>query len=201
MFFSLLVFLIFSTTAFANYRYNSTYFRFIGDIFYERTLNFQFHGGSAYFSVEGKGEVSGIITSQEKEFRRSPAASVYRITALNLNAYIKGTTALDAMENEKLLIMSVIELPVHNLEMATGVQMNPGETGFINHDIVSSNSSEGKYLRMYNHFGNTGGTTKRILEIPGYLEEKMRVDGYAEVWDFTEMYDGEHRSGFWDMLP
>jgi hypothetical protein len=29
----------------------------------------------------------------------------------------------------------------------------------------------------------------------------MRVDGYAEVWDTTEMRDGKHKSGFWDMLP
>jgi hypothetical protein len=204
---TLLIMLIFAMpvlAAVSNYRYSSMHFRYIGDIFHQRTIDFMIEGGGAFFSVEGKGSASGSHYVTEVEYqKRNPAEEVYRITALNLQAYLTGTTALDAAEEEKLLIMSVINLADRgfDVEMSTGVQMDPGETGFINHDIVSSQSSEGKYLKMTNHFGNTGGTTKRILEIPGYLKDQMRVDGYAEVWDTTEMYDGKHRSGFWDMLP
>ncbi len=202
---TLLIILIFAmpvTAAVSRYRYSSMHFRYIGDIFHERTINFDLHGGSAFFGVYGKGSASGSQYVNEVEYqKRNPAAEVYRITALTLQAYMTGTTALDAAEDEKLLIMSVIKLPAQGVEMSTGVQMDPGETGFINHDIISSQSSEGKYLKMTNHFGNTGGTTKRLLEIPGYLKDQMRVDGYAEVWDTTEMRDGKHKSGFWDMLP
>jgi hypothetical protein len=202
---TLLIILIFAMPAMAavsRYRYSSMHFRYIGDIIHEKTINFNLHGGSAFFAIYGKGSASGSQYVTEVEYqKRNPAAEVYRITALTLQAYMTGTTALDAAEDEKLLIMSVIELPAQDVEMSTGVQMDPGETGFINHDIISSQSSEGKYLKMTNHFGNTGGTTKRLLEIPGYLKDQMRVDGYAEVWDTTEMIDGKHKSGFWDMLP
>lgn len=202
---TILVLLIFAMPAMAQvsrYRYSSMHFRYIGDIFHERTIDFQLHGGAAFFSINGKGSASGSHYITEVEYKkRNPAEEVYRITALSLQAYMTGTTALDAAEDEKLLIMSVIELPKQGVEMATGVQMDPGETGFISHDIISSQSSYGDYLKMTNHFGNTGGTTKRILEIPGYLKDQMRVDGYAEVWDTTELRDGKHKSGFWDMLP
>ncbi len=186
----------------SHYRYSSMHFRYIGDIFHERKIDFKLHGGGAYFLIEGIGSSSGSHYVTEVEFKkRNPAAEVYRITALGLQAYMTGTTALDAAEDEKLLIMSVIKLPKQRVEMSTGVEMNPGETGFISHDIVSSQSSYGNYLKMTNHFGNTGGTTKRILEIPGYLKDQIRVDGYAEVWDTTEIRDGKHKSGFWDLLP
>lgn len=202
---TMLVLLIFAMPAMAEvsrYRYSSLHFRYIGDIFHQRTIDFQLHGGEAFFSIEGKGSASGSHYVTEVEYKkRSPADQVYRITALSLQAYMTGTTALDAAENEKLLIMSVIRLPEQRVEMSTGVEMDPGETGFIKHDIMSSQSSYGNYLKMTNHFGNTGGTTKRILEIPGYLKDQMRVDGYAEVWDTTEMRDGDHKSGFWDILP
>jgi hypothetical protein len=209
---TILVLLIFAGPALAimpspkddvnKYRYSSMHFRYIGDIFHERTVNFELHGGSAFFLIEGKGSASGSHYITEVEYKkRHAAAEVYRITALSLQSYMTGTTALDAAEDEKLLIMSVIKLPKQGVEMSTGVEMNPGETGFISHDIISSQSSQGSYLKMTNHFGNTGGTTKRILEIPGYLKDQMRVDGYAEVWDTTEMRDGKHKSGFWDMLP
>jgi hypothetical protein len=183
------------------YRYTSTHFRYIGEIYHEKTINFEHHVGSAFFWVTGKGSASGSHAVQEVKFDRSPAASVYRDTAVNIQVYMQGTTALDASNEELLLLMSMIELATQKVKMYTGVQMDPGETGFINQDVVSSVSSEGSYLRMQNHFGNTGGTTKRLLEIPGYIDEQIRVDGYAEVWDFTEMYDGKHKSGFWDMLP
>jgi len=202
---TIMVLLILAMPAMAEvnrYRYSSMHFRYIGDIFHERTIDFELHGGGAYFSIEGKGSASGSHYATEVEYKkRNPAAEVYRITALSLEAYMTGTTALDAAEDEKMLIMSVIKLPKQGVEMSTGVEMDPGETGFISHDILSSQSSYGNYLKMTNHFGNTGGTTKRILEIPGYLKDQMRVDGYAEVWDTTEMRDGKHKSGFWDMLP
>jgi hypothetical protein len=209
---TILVLLIFAGPALAitpapkddvkKYNYSSMHFRYIGDIFHERTVNFQLHGGSAYFLTEGKGSASGSHYVTDVEFeKRNPASEVYRITALSLQAYMTGTTALDAAEDEKLLIMSVINLPKQDVEMSTGVEMDPGETGFIKHDIMSSQSTYGDYLKMTNHFGNTGGTTKRVLEITGYLKDQMRVDGYAEVWDTTEMSDGKHKSGFWDMLP
>ncbi len=201
----LVVFMIIAVPAVAEvnrYRFSSMHFRYIGDIFHERTIDFELHGGGAYFLIEGKGSSSGSQFVTEVEYgNRNPSAEVYRITALSLQAYMTGTTALNAPEEDELLIMSVIELPKQGVEMSTGVEMDPGETGFISHDIVSSQSSDGNYLQMTNHFGNTGGTTKRILEIPGLLRDQMRVDGYAKVWDTTEIRDGKHKSGFWDMLP
>jgi len=80
-------------------------------------------GGSAFFSVEGKGSASGSHYVTEVEYKkRNPAAEVYRITALSLQAYMTGTTALDAAENEKMLIMSVINLGSRGFgtEMSTG---------------------------------------------------------------------------------
>ena len=202
---TIFVLLIFAMPAMAEvnrYRYSSMHFKYIGDIIHERTYDFKLHGGSAFFSVEGRGSASGSLFVTEVNYNKPKLdAELFRVTALSIQAYITGTTALDALEEEKMLIMSVIKLPQQRLEMSTGVEMDPGETGFISHDILSSQRSDGNYLKVTNHFGNSGGTTKRILDIHGYLKDQMRVDGYAEVWDTTEMRDGKHRSGFWDMLP
>jgi hypothetical protein len=145
----------------SKYRYSSMHFRYIGEIFHERSINFELHGGSAYFLIEGKGSASGSHYVTEVEYKkRNPASEVYRITALSLQAYMTGTTALDAAENEKLLIMSIINLPEQGVEMSTGVEMNPGETGFIKHDIMSSQSSYGNYLKYDQSFRQHRGNNQ-----------------------------------------
>jgi hypothetical protein len=88
---TILVLLIFAGPALAvtpapkddvnNYRYSSMHFRYIGDIFHERTVDFQLHGGGAFFSIVGKGSASGSHYITEVEYKkRNPAAEVYRIT-------------------------------------------------------------------------------------------------------------------------
>ncbi len=196
----LLILLIFSMPALAAvYRYTSTSFRYIGDILHQKVV--EFDGGSAAFQISGEGEVAGRHDVQTIRYDGSTAEDVYD-AHINITAYIIGTTALNAAADNKLRILSEIELTKQEVVLLTGVEMDPGETGFIRHDVVSSiNSEGGDYLWMQNHFGNTGGTTKRKLEVEGFITETMRVDGYAEVWDTTEIYDGENRSGFWNTMP
>jgi len=85
--------------------------------------------------------------------------------------------------------------------MRTGVDMDPGETGFIRQSVAAIRNSEGSHLRIDNHYGNTGGTTKREMSVTGFLSERMHVEGYAEVWESTQVRKGTARTGFWNAMP
>ncbi|MDY6827658.1 MAG: hypothetical protein SVV67_10960 [Bacillota bacterium] len=104
----------------------------------------------------------------------------------------------EAKKNVRLI--SLISLPGHNAKSNVGVEMDPGESGSIKQEVYSAEGPDGKYLEMNNRFSNTGGVTKRELVVDGFINEKMRVDGYAEVWDSTEVRSGSMKTGFWDPL-
>ncbi len=173
-------------------RHTSVGFRFIGDIFHDRTVTVP--GGSIQYVVSGMGEVGGSHT-----VRSSAARAVYgeERTTIYLSTFMTGTTAIDAPPDKHVRMISEIKL-LGGVELLTGVEMDPGESGYIRQSAAASSSQRGNYFKTTNHFGNTGGTTRRVNEVPGYIEDRMEVVGYANVWETTERRVGNERSGFWD---
>jgi hypothetical protein len=202
---TLLVLLIFSVPALAAvYQYTFTGFRYIGDIFHQREVEIDGGPDNFRFIIRGEGSVVG---THEVHASTSPADEVYgpkSFDKVNMSAYFVGTTALNAAVDKKLLLISEIDLyKKHRAVSRTGVEMDPGETGYIK-QFVSSNIGNGgkdEHLSMMNIFGNSGGTTKRILEVDGFVSDTMRVDGYAEVYETTEISNGKAKSGWWDIQP
>ncbi len=191
---TVLFILVFTLPALAAvYKFTGTSFRYIGDVFHEKEIDFT--GGGISFQVMGRGEVSGT-----HYVHTSAAAEVYGKRSqklVNLSASFHGTTALDAAENEQMRIISEIDLGDRAL-ILTGVEMNPGESGYIKQSAASSVGSEGDYFKVTNQFGNTGGTTKRVLEVGNFVTERMSVEGSAEVWESTTKRSGTAITGFWD---
>ncbi len=165
--------------------YTAVGFRYIGDIFHEKEVNVP--AGSTYFLITGKGEVGGTQVVRDN------------VDIDGMNIYIQnhffGTTALDAAANEHVRIISDIELDQALLQ--TGVEMDPGESGYIRQFAGYSADSDGSYLKTHNYFGNTGGTTRRIHEVGLYMSDHMEVVGYAEVWEMTSVTSGNGKGGFW----
>jgi len=86
-----------------------------------------------------------------------------------------------------------------------GLSMDPGESGYIKQGVYTYSESmitpgqEGDYyLKINNRFKNTGGRTQRDLTIEDYIVDNMKVEGYAEVWETTEIKRGDTKTGWWD---
>ncbi|OPL11100.1 MAG: hypothetical protein AVO34_03125 [Firmicutes bacterium ML8_F2] len=239
-----------------DYAYSGIAFRFSGDFFEQREMDF--FNGSALMLAQGRGIAGGshslrsvdleslntIKTHIELSLRGTTdsdnAAAIIRMEkdAINhienmrlnaiaeLNRQFKSDQKMDgeafAKEMEKInsyfdqmlvdvknsyseakknvRLISQISLPGHNAKSNVGVEMDPGESGSIKQEVYSAEGPDGKYLEMNNRFTNTGGVTKRELVVDGFINEQMRVDGYAEVWDSTEVRSGSMKTGFWDPL-
>ncbi len=183
---TILVLSVFAAPTLASIRnYTAVGFRYIGDVFHEKEVNVPV--GSTYFLVTGKGEVGG--TQVVLDNVDIDGTNVY------IENYFFGTTALDAAANEHVRIISDIELDQALLQ--TGVEMDPGESGYIRQSAGYSVGSDGSYLKTRNYFGNTGGITRRIHEVGRYMQDRMEVIGYAEVWEITEVTSGNGKGGFW----
>lgn len=261
------------------YKRTSTGFRYIGEIFHEKQINY--HHGSGSFYIRGYGEVSGShdvhTVKYGKAETRTPQTDdndedndsglmVVPDSKVNLSMYIRGRTdpaaasdqilrmeeqALaeverereqaiqnlntrrvqedmdgatyqaemrrlqdhydelvkgiidaysEAKRNVRILSSNKINLARNEATVRVGVDMNPGEEGYIRQSIASVSGSE-EYLRIRSDFENTGGTTKRQLEVDGFINETMRVDGYARVYESSEVREGRTRTGWWDRQP
>ena len=198
---TLLVLVLFSLPAFAAmYRYTGTYFKYIGDAFHQKVVDFD--GGQAGFQVSGEGTISGSHEVTTVKYEGSPADSVYNISAANLSLYLYGTTAPNAPDNNKVKMISGLSVDIAaKTDVVIGVEMDQGESGYIRQTVSTSSTSDGDYLNINNSFGNTGGTTKRNMEVDGFISDTMHVEGYAEVWETTTVRDGSARSGWWKTLP
>ncbi len=199
----MLVLFIFSIPAIAAvYRYSGTYFRYVGDIFHERTI--EFDGGSAGFQVSGEGSVSGSqeVTTVRYEDMYGPATDLVYSSAAHLTLNLYGTTAANAPADKKLRLISGLEVNIAaKTDVVTGVEMDPGESGYIRQTVSTSAGAGGEYLNVTNNFGNTGGTTRRNMEVDGFINDTMTVVGYADVWETTTVRDGDAKSGWWNTLP
>ncbi len=170
-------------------------FRYIGDIFHEKEVKVP--GGSIQFQVRGLGEVSGTHS-----VRSSAAEAVYGSGMQNkvyMSASMTGTTAMDAAPDQHVRLISEIYLRNDDVTLQTGMEMDPGESGYIRQSAASSHGPDGDYFKTTNHFGNTGGTTRRVNEVEGYMSDRMEVVGYAAVWEVTEYSRGNAKTGFWDL--
>ncbi len=199
----MLVLFIFSIPAIAAvYRYSGTHFRYVGDIFHERTVDFD--GGKAGFQISGEGSVSGshiVTTARYDEAFTSAGKEVYS-TAAYLTLSLYGTTATNAPADKKLRMISGLEVNIAaKTDISTGVEMNPGESGYIIQTVATSSNPDGEYLNVSNSFGNTGGTTRRNMEVKGFITDTMTVVGYADVWETTTVRDGDAKSGWWNAIP
>ncbi len=249
------------------YKRTSTGFRYIGDIFHEKEIDY--HRGSGSFYVRGFGEVSGSHDVHSVQYSGvNLRDEVYARTEdkVNISMYIRGRTdpnaasddilrmeeeALaeverqreqaiqnlnirkveedmdgsefhaemrslqsryddkvkgiidaysEAKRNVRILSSNNINLPRNEATVRVGVDMDPGEEGYIRQSIAASSGSE-EYLRVRSNFENTGGTTKRQLDVDGFINETMRVDGYARVHESSEVREGRTRTGWWDRQP
>lgn len=196
----LLVLVVLSLPALAAvYRYSGTHFRYIGDVFHERVV--EFDNGQAGFQVSGQGTVSGSHEVTTVRYDEIATDDVYR-SAAELSLYLYGTTAPNAPADQKLRIISGLEVNISaKTDIVTGVEMDPGESGYIKQTVSTSTNSDGEYMRVNNNFGNTGGSTRRNMEVRGFISDTMRVDGYAEVWETTTVRDGNASAGWYMTLP
>jgi len=242
------------------YKRTSTGFRYIGEIYHEKSIDY--HGGSGSFFVRGFGEASGSHDVHSVSYTNDDIID----NKLNLNMYIRGRTdpaaasdqilrmeeqALAEVESEReqaiqnlnarrvqedmdgatfqaemrrlqnhydelvngiidayseakrnirILSSNQINLSRNPATVRVGVDMNPGEEGYIRQSIASVSGSE-EYLKIRSDFENTGGTTKRQLEVDGFINETMRVDGYARVYESSEVREGRTKTGWWDTQP
>ncbi len=191
---TVLVLMIFAMPALAAI-YRSTYvgFSYVGDIFHEKVVTLP-RGGSNLFQVTGRGEASGShsVSSREAVYGGGGSNSFYLSTRLS------GTTALDAAQDEHVRLISEIYMGAgQNNYVQTGVEMDPGESGYIRQMATHTTGSHGEYMKVSNHFGNTGGITRRVTEVEGHMSDRMEVIGSAQVWETTRKSSGTARSGFW----
>ncbi len=187
---ALLVFAV-PTLAFVS-DYTAVGFRYIGDVFHEKKVNFP--GGTTYFQIRGKGEASGT-----QSVSYSVTSAVYGgSTDVYINNNFFATTALDAAPDELMRVLSEIDF-TGRATVQTGIEMNPGESGYIRQSAASSVGTDGEYLKISNHFGNTGGTTRRVAEVGRFMTDRMEVVGYAEVWEVTTRQSGTAKAGFWSV--
>lgn len=87
-----------------------------------------------------------------------------------------------------------------------GIQMNPGETGYIKKSAASKNvPGVGEYVRVDSHIKNTGGITAKSTDYSTggttFIEENLLVIGYADLWESTRMQKGNVKTGWWDATP
>ncbi len=262
----------------AEYKRTSTGFRYIGEIFHQKEINY--HMGSGSFFIRGFGEVSGshdvhtvkygdvevIIPQTDDDEDNENRFTTIKDSKVNISMYIRGRTdpaagspeilrmeeqALaeverereqaiqnlnarriqedmdgasfqaemrrlqnyydeivqgiidaysEAKRNVRILSSNNINLPRNEALVRVGVDMDPGEEGYIRQTIAARSGSE-EYLRIRSDFENTGGTTKRQLEVDGFINETMRVDGYARVFESSEVREGRAKTGWWDTQP
>jgi len=249
------------------YKRTSTGFRYIGEIFHEKEIDY--HRGSGSFFVRGYGEVSGSHDVHSVDYGvTSPRDGVYarKEDKVNISMYIRGRTDPDAAsddiirmeeealaevqrerelaiqnlnarkaaedmegsefyaemrslqarydekvqgiidayseakQNVRILSSNSINLPRNEATVRVGVDMDPGEEGYIRQSIAASSGSE-EYLKVRSDFENTGGTTKRQLDVDGFINETLRVDGYARVYESSEVREGRTKTGWWSRQP
>ncbi len=185
-----LLVMVMSVPALASYYwFSGTSFRYIGDIFHER--EFEFFGGKGIFQIMGEGMVTGSHDVSAVE-------EVYSGTT-NIEAYFTGYTFTDASPDKFVRILSTIDSQAARTTNNVGVEMGRGEEGYIRQTFDHNQTEDGNYMKLTNRFGNTGGTTKRQMEVGRFVTDRMRVDGYAEVWDTTVVRRGNAKTGWWDI--
>jgi len=137
----------------------------------------------------------------------------YEAELIRINSYYDSMIAqvkLGYTEAKKnVILISVFQARDAGIKasLGMGVEMNPGQSGYIEQRIVTDKTKKGEYFRSTNHMGNTGGTTAKDVEFkvdwPGNAEpttimtERMRVEGFAEISEFTEITIGKPRGGSW----
>ncbi len=239
----------------ADYKHTRTSFRYIGDIFHEKDI--EYFGGTGTFFVQGFGEASGShhahtvrypdgdskinvnmnmrgqtdadyaeiiaregadILAHVQERREQAIAALnarketspgmtgeeYAAELREINAYFDELVAeiIESYSEAKknVRILSSNTLRDNRAAVRVGVDMDPGESGFIRQRVASYSGSD-RYLNIRSHFENTGGTTKRDLSIDGFVSERMHVEGYAKVWESSTVQEGNTKTGWWDHKP
>ena len=149
------------------------------------------------------------LVALDRRFQNTPTmtSEEYYNEAIEIDRHYdemrKGIIAAYSRTKDNVRIISNLNLnsTSPSAAMNTGVDMDPGETGYIRQSVAAITNSDGSHLRIDNHYGNTGGTTKRDMEVTGFLSERMHVEGYAEVWESTQVRSGTARTGFWNAMP
>jgi len=106
----------------------------------------------------------------------------------------------DAVKNNVKLVSqkSALEGTAYETNLTSGVNMDPGETGYIKQNVAANRDQDGEYMRLRNEVENTGGVTINDLEIGDYLNESLRVEGYAKVRQSATVDSGGARTGWWN---
>ena len=107
----------------------------------------------------------------------------------------------DEVKDNVKITSSVNVLVDNETSLLSGINMNPGETGYIKQNVYANRDQDGEYLRLNNEVSNTGGVTINDLEIDGYVNESLRVEGSAEVRQSARLDDGGARTGWWQGRP
>ena len=136
-----------------------TGFWYSGDVYHEK--EYSVPGGWTSFIVEGIGTAQGnqkLRSTHEIVEGDNDGPDTVGDIKVNMNASYSGTTAQAAPDNRHMRIITTNQAGDHMYN--TGVEMDPGETGFINQSAAYNKDEGGEYFKVDNHFGNTGGITK-----------------------------------------
>lgn len=149
------------------------------------------------------------IAALNQKYKNSPdmSADSYYDEMMDINRYFDemraSVIASYSIAKENVRIISTLNLSSTSPTASTniGVAMDPGQSGYIRESVAAISNSDGSHLRIDSQYGNTGGTTRREMEVKGFMSESLRVEGYAEVWESTEVRSGTARTGFWNAMP
>jgi|GEM_PF-797408 len=154
--------------------------------------------------IEGRREQAIAELNAKKQATPGMTGEEFAAEMRSINNYFDNLRieTIDSFSEAKGNIRILTEhiLPNHDTRIRAGIDLDPGEEGFIRQSIASS-TGPGVYLKVRNQIENTGGTTKRSLEIGNFLNERMRVDGYAKVYETSKVTDGKTKTGWWDTQP
>ena len=138
----------------------------------------------------------------------------YETALRKINAYYDGMIRQvkfsyeEAKKNVRIISQINTTNTIIQANINVGVEMYPGESGYIEQSVITNARDDGEYLRSTNRIGNTGGVTAKDIEIKAnwgisngsasnIMSEQMRVEGYAELWETTEVRSGNARGGGW----
>jgi len=165
----------------------------------------------AHLEAERARAIAGLDNQLKSTNVMNP--EMYQEEMFRINSYYDSMIAqvklgyMDAKKNVRLQSAIGALNDGIKVSLSMGVEMKPGQSGYIEQRIVTDKTKKGEYFRYTNHMGNTGGTTEKEVEFkvdwPGndeptnLMTERLRVEGFAEISEFTEITIGKPRDGSW----
>lgn len=149
------------------------------------------------------------IANLNRQLQENPGMPISEyerlMTAINAhyNAMISEVHEQFSDSKQNMRILS--KVTANDSESFAGIEMNPGEEGYIKQTVASTKHEGGEYLRIKSHIKNSGGITAKSTDIKSggqtFISENMQVIGSADLWESTRVQRGNAKTGWWDTTP